>query len=324
MKILFFDSLNEYWQNKLQILEKEFPETKFIRVEDQNQRIRLLKDADAVVCGRITEEQLENAPALKAIFVPFTGIDSFPVEYIHRKNILISNTHANSKYVAEHAVTLALSVMGRVVEFHEDLYRGKWNLFRLTQSNYWTTIQGKTCSVIGYGEIGKHIARMLKGFDCKIVAFKKYVTPNLPYADYVTGDLTDAIKRGEIIFICLPLSKDTNNIISKDLLMKMTGKFLVNIGRGALVDEEGLYISLKDGILGGAGLDVWYNYPGRKNPEPVLPSNYPIHELRNVVMSPHKSGLTRESINGMTDDVVENIKTFIKTGTPGNLIKELY
>jgi len=324
MKILFFDSLNDYWLNKLSELKNEFQDTDFIKVDDQIQKIQLLKDADAVVCGRITEEQLENAPSLKAIFVPFTGIDSFPVEYIHRKNILISNTHANSKYVAEHAVTLALSVMGRVVEFHEDLYNGKWNLFQLTQSNYWTTIQGKTCSILGYGEIGMYIAWMLKGYDCKIVAYKKHVTPEVPYADYVTGDLIDALNRGNIIFLCLPLSVETKNIISKEVLMKMKGKYLVNIGRGALVDEEGLYTSLKDGILAGAGLDVWYNYPGRKNPEPVLPSNYPIHELRNVVMSPHKSGLTRESIDGMTDDVVENIKTFIKTGTPRNLIKELY
>ncbi|MFI5144384.1 MAG: 2-hydroxyacid dehydrogenase [Ignavibacteria bacterium] len=324
MKILFFDSLNKYWHNKLSGLQKEFPDTAFIEVDDPIQRIQLLKDADAVVCGRITEEQLENAQSLKAIFVPFTGIDSFPVEYIHRKNILISNTHANSKYVAEHAVTLALSVMGRVVEFHEDLFSGKWNLFQLTQSNYWTTIQGKTCSVIGYGEIGKHIARMLKGFDCKIVAFKKHIEPELPYADVITDNLINAVSRGNIIFVCLPLTKNTRNIISKDILMKMNGKFLVNIGRGALVDEEGLYISLKDGILAGAGLDVWYNYPGRKNPEPVLPSNYPIHELRNVVMSPHKSGLTRESIDGMTDDTTNSIRTFLKTGVPGNVIKDLY
>ena len=324
MKILFFDSLNEYWLNKLNILEKEFPETKFIRVEDHNSRMQQLKDADAVVCGRITEEYLDNAPALKAIFVPFTGIDSFPVEYIHKKNILISNTHANSKYVAERAVTLALAVMGRVVEFHEDLYRGKWNLFQLTKSNYWTTIQGKTCSILGYGEIGKNAARMLKGYGCKIIAFKKHIEQGLPYADDVTDNLNDAVSRGDVIFVCLPLSKETNNIINKNMLLKMNGKFLVNIGRGALVDEEGLYTALKDGILAGAGLDVWYNYPGRKNPEPVLPSKFPIHELKNVVLSPHKSGIVRESIEGMIDDTINSIRTFIKTGVPAKVIKDLY
>lgn len=324
MKILFFDSLNEYWQNKLSELEKDFPDSQFIKVEDPGRKIPLLKDADAVVCGRITEEQLDNAPGLKAIFVPFTGIDSFPIEYIHRKNILIANTHANSKYVAERAVTLALAVMGRVVEFHQDLYKGKWNLFRLNTEHYWATIQDKTCSILGFGEIGKNIARMLKGYYCKIVAYKKHFESNLPNTDFITTDLNEAISKGDVIFVCLPLSADTKNILCKEILMKMKGKYLVNIGRGSLVDEEGLYTALKEGILAGAGLDVWYNYPGRKNPEPVLPSRFPIHEFRNVVLSPHKAGITQPSIEGMIDDVVENIRIFINTGKPVNLVKELY
>lgn len=324
MQILFLDNLNDNWKNKLPELEKEFPDTYFIKLTDPGQKTSLLEKSDAVVCGRITPEQIDKAPLLKAIFVPFTGIDSFPVSYIRSKNIYLSNTHANSKYVAEHAVTLALSIMGRVVEFHRDLENGKWNLFQLTESRYWTTIQGKTCSIIGYGEIGMHIARLLRGFDCKIIAFKKHITQNLPDADYITGDLMDAINRGDIIFLSLPLSSETKNIISKEILMKMKGKYLVNIGRGDLVDEEGLYTSLKEGILAGAGLDVWYNYPGRKKPEPVLPSNYPIHELKNVVMSPHKSGLTKESIEGMVDDTLNNIRIFLKTGVPGNLIKDIY
>ena len=81
---------------------------------------------------------------------------------------------------------------------------------------------------------------------------------------------------------------------------------------------------MKDGILAGAGIDVWYNYPGKKNPEPVLPSNYPIHELKNVVISPHKSGLTKESIEGMIDDTVNNIREFINTGKPKRIVKENY
>ena len=324
MKILFFDSLNEYWQKKLSGLEKDFPDSKFIKVDDPNQKIPLLKDADAVVCGRISIEQLEAAPDLKAIFVPFTGVDSFPVEYIHKKNIFLANTHANSKYVAERAVTLALSVMGRVVEFHQDLYKGKWNLFQLTQSNFWITMQGKICTILGYGEIGKNIAKLLKGYDCKIIAFKKHIGSDLVNADIVTDNLNEAISEGDVIFMCLPLSSDTKNILNRDILMKMKGKYLINIGRGNLIDEEGLYTALKDGILAGAGLDVWYNYPGRKNPEPVLPSRFPIHELKNVVISPHKSGITRESIEGMIDDVVENLRLFINTGKPRNLVKELY
>lgn len=323
MQILFLHKLNSYWIRQLQVLKNEFPGAIFIYDAKKEDRISLLKTADAVVGYKLTHEEINNAANLKAVFVPFTGLDNFPVGELIKKNAIITNTHANAKYVAERAVSLSLTLLGRVIEFHNKFRKGFWQL-DLEPENYWNTIQGKTCAILGYGHIGQYIAKFLKGFDCKIIAFKKNLNEKPPFADEITNDLIYSIKNSEIIFLTLPLTPETNEIISKDIIMLMKGKYLINVGRGGLVNEEGLYLALKNKILAGAAIDVWYNYPSRSHPEPVFPSNFPIYELDNVVLSPHKSGFTKESIHAMIDDTVNSIRTYLKTGTPTNIVKDYY
>jgi len=103
--------------------------------------------------------------------------------------------------------------------------------------------------------------------------------------DAVLPSLKEVLDIAEIVFITLPATSETEGLISKDHLMSMKGKFLVNVGRGSIVDEEGLYEALKSGVLKGAALDTWYTYPttGVKG----APSRFPIHTLPNVVLSPH-------------------------------------
>jgi phosphoglycerate dehydrogenase-like enzyme len=324
MQILFLNPLNEYWKKQLPALEAEFPGVKFIKDFDSNKRSELIRIADAVISGKLTADDLDNGPNLKAVFVPFTGLDNFPVHEILQKNIYLSHTHANAKYVAEKAVSLALALLGRIVEFHKDLYNGIWHLFQLNPSNYWTTIQGKTCAILGYGEIGRHIVKFLKPYDCKIIAFKKNISEEAPYADEITTDLNFAIEKSDLVFLALPLTEATKGIINKEALDKMKDKYIINIGRGTLIDEEALYKALKTKTLAGAAIDVWYNYPGRSKPEPVFPSKFPFHELDNIVLSPHKAGLTKESIESMIDDTINNIRSFLKTGIPANIVKDHY
>src|SRR5258706_7343738 len=106
MNILFLNKFNDYWKDKFYSLKKEFPEINFAATFDPKERPAALTKADAVVTGRLLKEEIENSPNLKVIFVPFTGINTFPVELIKERGIIISNTHANARYVAEHADAL--------------------------------------------------------------------------------------------------------------------------------------------------------------------------------------------------------------------------
>jgi phosphoglycerate dehydrogenase-like enzyme len=317
MRVLFLNRFNDYWKSKYSQLKEEFPEVDFKAEHDPCKRLNALKKADAVISGRLSESEIRQAEMLKVIFVPFTGLDNFPLEVIKKNNILISNTHANAEYVAERAVMLCLALLGRAVDFHNDLKQGKWN--RSSEANnMWITIQNKTCSIIGFGNIGKFIAKYLKAFGCTVIGFKK--NPEIireGYANEISGDLFYVIAQSDVIFVSLPLTNETKGLLNSDLLMKMNGKYLINVGRGETVDEEGLYNSLKNGILKGAALDVWYKYPGKQE-EPVYPASKPFWELPNVILSPHKSSQTIEAVNAMIDDTVENIKSYIKTGVPKN------
>ncbi len=317
MKILFLNKFNERWKERYYALKKEFPNLDFVATFDPAQRPIELKDADAVVTGRLLENEIQNSPNLKVIFVPFTGLNTFPMEIIKSKGITVSNTHANAPYVAEHAVSLALGLLGRLPEFHNDLKKGFWHR-SIEDEDMWTSLRGKKACIIGYGSIGSNIAKLLKPFGCYIIGFKRDApAAKDPYSDEITNNLQYAIGHSQIVFVTLPLSDSTKNLLSADILGSMKGKYLVNVGRGETVNEEGLYNTLKDGILAGAALDVWYNYPG-KNPEPVFPAHLPIYDLPNVLLSPHKSSHTIEGVNAMIDDTYENVRSYILNGKPNN------
>jgi lactate dehydrogenase-like 2-hydroxyacid dehydrogenase len=324
--VTFLNRLSSYWDNGLKKLEQEFPNVNFIINSNPEERLSLLESSEAVVTGRITADELNTAKNLKAVFVPFTGLNNFPLQQLKERNVFLSNTHVNAKYVAEKAVTLILALLGRVVEYHNELKKGYW--FRSNDdSDTWSSIQGRTCGILGYGSIGKNIAKMLNGFDCKIIGFKKHIdknTANYQYADEVSNNLDEVISKSEIIFICLPLNNETKWLLTEEILSSMKGKYLVNIARGDIINEDALYKALTNGTLKGAALDVWYNYPGKKQ-EPVFPSNKPIYELPNVVISPHVASDTQQAIEAMIDDTIKNIRTYLKNGVPSNLVdKERY
>jgi len=320
MNIVFLNKFNDYWKENLRNLKAEFPGVNFITSYDPEERPKILKKADAVVAGRLSKEEIENSPNLKLIIVHFTGLNNFPLELIKQKGIMLANTHAQSPVVAEHAVALALTLMGRIIEFHNDLKQGIWNR-SIESDDMWTSMYNKRVGIIGYGHIGRNIAKLLKPFGCQITGFRTNVDANKDeVADEITSDLKHVINQSEVLFVALPSSESTKKIISKDLLMEMHGKFLINVGRGDTIDEEGLYESLKQGILGGAGLDVWFNYPGKKE-GPVMPASKPFWELPNVVFSPHKSSHVQTAINAMIDDTFENIRSYLKTRAPKNPVK---
>jgi phosphoglycerate dehydrogenase-like enzyme len=314
MKFLFYTKLNRLWLEKIEQLRKEFSEVDF--VTDVQKVDKEIKNAEGIVTGEITLEVIQSAKKLKIIFVPYVGIDALPLDYIKTYGIRISNVHGNARYVAERCVALALSFYGKIIDYHNDLKKFQWHGYwaKGTVSDTWESIQGKTCAVIGTGEIGKYIARYLNVFDCRIIGFKKTpVTEKPDCFDEITTDLNEALEKSELIFVTLPLTEDTKGMFSAEILTRLKGKFLVNVGRGLVVDEEGLYRALKEGILIGAGIDTWYNYP-EKRETTAKPSGFPIHELPNVILSPHVAGFTPQAAGINIEQTIENIRSYIQTG----------
>jgi phosphoglycerate dehydrogenase-like enzyme len=253
---------------------------------------------------------------VKIIFVPYAGIDALPLDYIKTRGLRISNVHGNARYVAERCMAMALAFYGRLIDYHNDLKHSQWHGYwaKGTVDDTWRSIQSRTCAVIGTGEIGKQLAKYLKVFDCTVIGFKRNLSSQkLQHFDEVILDLEGALLKSELVFITLPLTHETKGMLSAEILAKMRDKFLVNVGRAEIVDEEGLYRALKEGILKGAGIDVWYAYP-KRGETTAKPCRFPIQDLPNVILSPHLAGFTPEAAKLNIAQTVENIRSYFGTG----------
>ena len=316
MKVVFANPLNRIWVESIEHLRMEFPDVEFIT--EKKDVDREMPRARALTASNLSREQLQSCRDLEIIFVPHVGVNTLPAGELASRNIRVSNVHGNSRYVAERAMAMTLCFYGRVIECHEDLKASLWHGFWVGKGvqDSWNSIQGRTCAIIGVGQIGKYLARYLKAFDCRVIGFRRKQARDIPEGfDEISPDLDEAVNESELIFIALPLTEQTRGLFSAEMLSHMQGKFLVNVGRGEIVDEEGLYRALKDGVLLGAAIDVWYNYP-KGGEEIAEPSRYPIHELPNVILSPHLAGFTPQAAGLNIEQTIENIRSFLRTGNP--------
>ncbi len=270
---------------------------------------------DVIIAGRIPHSVISEAVRLKAIFQPFTGLNHLPAELVIERGIEVYNVHANAFDVAERALAMTLAFYGRIIEYHNDLRNEVWHGFWVNRGaeDSWDSLYGRTCVILGTGAIGKELAKLLKAFDCRVYGWRRSKSADVPeHFDAVLPTLKEALDIAEIVFIALPATSETEGLISRDLLMTMKGKFLVNVGRGSIVDEEGLYEALKGGVLKGAAVDTWYRYP--ETGVIGAPSRYPIHRLPNIVLSPHVGGSTHQATRKSVEDTLRNIRAYLQTG----------
>ncbi|AMW32528.1 Phosphoglycerate dehydrogenase [Fervidobacterium changbaicum] len=320
MTVLFLTKMIDYFVERVNDLKKEFPNDLFVIAKDREDAQRYIGEADVVVAGGLSPEQVINARNLKFVLVPWAGVNGLPIDLLAERGVIVANNHGNGKIVAERALGLALALMGRIVEYHNDLSKGIWHGYESGSKpeDFWFSLQGKRVTILGLGTIGRHLAKLLSGFECEIMGFKKTVEP-VDGVNYVTNNLEEAINFGKIIFIALPLTKETYHLINKELILQMQGKFLINVGRGQIIEEEALYYGLKNGILAGAAVDTWYLYPDADH-SVQLPSRYPIHTFKNVVISPHVGGFTIEGQIGRIDETIENLRRILAGGMPKNIV----
>ena len=172
MKFIVYFSELFPWSQKMAELQTAFPEVEFIPVGDSTPRD--IEKAHAFVGARMPLDHFQQAVDLKIVFVNFTGPDMLPLDMFRKRNIRLSNTHGNARYVAERAIALALSFYGKIISYNDDLKTGKWHgLYgRKGLQDTWESIHGKHCALIGTGEIGRWIAQYLKVFDCRVIGFK--------------------------------------------------------------------------------------------------------------------------------------------------------
>lgn len=160
-------------------------------------------------------------------------------------------------------------------------------------------LEGKSALIVGYGEIGARIGRICVAMGMEVTGIRRSVSKGTEIGVRMAtlSELKDILPQTNVLIICCPETEETVGMISREELKALKRpSIVINVGRGPIIDEEALFNALKDRTIDAAGLDVWWQYPksGMTGDTSQRPSAYPIHELDNVVMSPHRGGLTSD------------------------------
>ena len=235
-----------------------------------------LTDAEVLVAGRFTADMADAGKHLRAVFVPGAGYEKIDFAALPA-GTQVANTFHHEDSIAEYVVAATVLLRRDVVAQDAALRRGEWRSPAFYPGVPWSAaLSAATIGFVGFGHIGSRTWELFRAFRAQGVA---------------------VTRRG-----------DVGLIGATELATMGASAFLVNVGRGPIVDEQALYTALRDGTIAGAAIDVWYDYPASGHTG--SPSALPFHELPTVLMTPHSSGVTRQTFVGRTADITANIGRF--------------
>jgi D-3-phosphoglycerate dehydrogenase len=295
----------DIWSKDFEELQKRIP----IRHEPdlwsrKEDLLSALREAEALVVRnrtQVTRELIESAPKLRVIARAGVGLDNIDIKAADDNGVAVAAALGiNAVAVGELTLGLALALARKITERDRDTKAGNWN------RSAGIEISGKTWGILGYGATGRAVAKLLSGFDCKILAYDPFVKS--AEGVELTG-LEDLVSRSDIISIHLPATSETTGVIKGDLISKMrSSAILINVGRGEVVNEVDLEEALRSKAIAGAALDVRATEP---------PKDQRFSGFENVILTPHIAGITVESQAAINRTLVSEIELAL-AGAPQN------
>ena len=275
--------------------------------------VEALNRADAILCGNdlvVNDAVLDMAPRVKAIAKMGAGLDTVDIAAATRHNAIVFHTPgANNQAVADHTFGLILNVARKIIYCDRSLRENRWEHTKIMGLEIWQ----KTLGLIGLGAIGRCVALRAKGFQMKVVAYDPFwPTAFADEQGIEQVKLEELLKVSDIVSIHVPLIPETKWMIDEKALNLMkSSAILINAARGGIVNETDLYKALKNGVIAGAGLDVFENEP---------PTSSALLDLDNVVLTPHTAAFTFEGMNNMSIGVVEQLIAYYHGDKPVHIV----
>lgn len=267
-------------------------------------------EAEVILAGHWSEELWKGAPRLRWVQSWGAGIERFLTPDFIASPILLTN--AQGLY----ATPIAEHVLAFLLHFS----RGFNHLLRHQRAHRWQhaevrELKDSTLGIVGLGGIGSEVARLAKGFGMRVIAIRRRPDRPCPWVEEVRGprELPWLLGESDFLALCAALTPQTRHLLGAQELRAMKpSAYLVNIGRGGLIDEEALVVALREGWIAGAGLDVFSVEP--------LPADSPLWDLPNALITPHTSGNSPRSHNRVMELFCENLRRYLAGEALLNLV----
>ncbi len=281
-----------------------------------DQILERAEKATALLINKVVlnKEILTQLPHLKYIGVTATGYNNVDLVTAKKQGIVVTNVKAySSNSVAQHTFGLILALCNHIELHSQSVKNGDWT--QCPDFSYWKTtlteLAGKTIGLIGLGDIGSKVAEIANAMDMKVIAFRK--NSNKDTENFIKlVALKTLFETSDVISLHVPLTEDTHDIINWDSIKQMKPTaFIINTGRGPLVNEHDLARALNENIIAGAGLDVLSSEPPK--------TDNPLFKAKNCIITPHNAWASFEARKRLLHMTAENIIAY-QNGEPINVV----
>lgn len=289
-------------------LARDFPEIKVVHLPDYDGMAGEIPDTDVLIGWSIKPEQFAEARKLKWIHSPAAAVHQLMFPDLVESSVIVTNSgEVHGSVVAEHALAMLLALAKRLPQAMRYQEKKKW-----AQEILWgeeprpREILGATVVVVGMGSIGREFATKAKALGMKVLAVRENPEKGPGGADavYGTAQLDEVLPQADYVLLCTPVTPSTTDLMNRGRLARMRpDSYLINVGRGPLVDEAALLDALRSRKIAGAGLDVFTE-------EPLSPDS-PFWDLENVLITPHTAAVTERLWERHYQLICENLRRFL-------------
>ncbi|AEE54038.1 D-2-hydroxyacid dehydrogenase [Haliscomenobacter hydrossis] len=295
---------------------KSLGEVDFYDRSTSDEIIPRAKDATILIVNKLvlTREHIEQLPRLRCICVSATGYNNVDLAAAREREIGVSNAVGYGTHsVAQHVFALLLELSNHVALHHQSVLNGDWS--HQPDFSYWKKplieLNGKTMGILGFGRIGQKVASIAMAMGMRVLATHRH-----PERDALVGvtfvRIEDLFAASDVVSLTVPLNDKTRQIVNAKMLQRMKpSAFLINTGRGELINESDLYQALVEEKLAGAGLDVLDGEPPR--------ADHPLFDLPNCIITPHQAWASKEARQRLLDITVGNVASYLR-GKPQNVV----
>lgn len=284
---------------------------------------RALPRAAALLGLGWRREWAGGAQGLKLVQALGAGVDAYDIAALPA-GCALCNVYEHATPIAEYVLGAMVALTARFVFHDRQLRQGSWDGTGRRDGAPHAELAGKIVGLIGYGGIGREVAKRARAFAMQVRAIRARPEASDAVAlDWLGGpqQLDELLAASDYVVVCCPLNEQTRGLLDRANLARLkAGAYLINVARAEIIDEEALYNLLAERRIAGAALDVWYRYPETLE-QKMLPANLPFHELDNVLMTPHLSAWTESMIERRWTKIAANLDALAAGRPLANVVR---